>query len=164
MLWGLLLCAASSLGATPAPPDNGEQAAILAVVDSYMRAITADDLKRMAELQMAEGMTFVDRVVDGRRRIVARSNAYWVEPARKSSVPVRERYWNPTVLVRGSIALVWTPYEFWRDGKVAHCGIDTFDMVKVEGQWRVANSMWTVEPDACAELRPADPSQIRPRD
>lgn len=164
MMWGILLSVVASLGAPPAPPASGEEAAVLAVVDSYMLAIAADDLKRMAELQMPEGMTFVDRVVDGRRRIVARSNAYWVEPARKSSVPVRERYWNPTVLVRGSIALVWTPYEFWSDGKIAHCGIDTFDMVKVDGQWRVANSMWTVEPDACAELRAADPSQIRPRD
>jgi hypothetical protein len=61
-------------------------------------------------------------------------------------------------------AVVWAPYEFWRNGKTSHCGIDTFDMVKIDGQWRVANSMWTVEPDACPELRPADPSAIRPQD
>jgi hypothetical protein len=52
----------------------------------------------------------------------------------------------------------------WRDGKTSHCGVDVFDFVKVDGIWRVANGMWTVEPEACAELRPSDPSQIRPAD
>ena len=37
-----------------------------------------------------------------------------------------------------------------------------FDFVKVDGAWRVANAMWTVEPNACSELRPANPSAIRP--
>ena len=74
----------------------------------------------------------------------------------------RERYWDPTVLVRGSIAVVWAPYEFWRDGKTTHCGIDVFDLVKQDGTWRVANIMFTVEPEACPELRPKDSSQVRP--
>ena len=43
-------------------------------------------------------------------------------------------------------------------------GVDVFDLVKIDGEWRVSNSMWTVEPDACAELRPADASQLRPED
>ncbi|MBK9064929.1 MAG: hypothetical protein IPL89_17350 [Acidobacteria bacterium] len=48
------------------------------------------------------------------------------------------------------IAVVWAPYEFWIDGKTSHCGIDVFDFVKVDGAWRVANAMWTVEPNACS--------------
>ena len=165
VLIGLFLLT-SLLGplAPAAPPAPSEQEAILAVVDRFMHAVTSDDLKLMAEIQVAEGMTFVDRPLEGVRRIVARPNSYWVDPARKSTDSYRERYWNPTVLVRGQIAVVWTPYEFWRNGKTSHCGIDTFDLVKIDGRWRVGNSMWTVEPDACPELRPADPSAIRPRD
>ena len=64
--------------------------------------------------------------------------------------------------MRGSIAVVWTPYEFWTDGKTSHCGIDVFEMMKDQGAWKIANMMWTVEPDACAALRPADPTRIRP--
>ena len=75
----------------------------------------------------------------------------------------RERYWDPVVHVRGSLAVVWTPYEFWNDGKTSHCGIDAFEMVKEKGTWRIGNTMWTVEPDACAALRPSDPARIRPR-
>jgi len=60
--------------------------------------------------------------------------------------------------------VVWPPYEFWEDGKTSHCGVDVFDFVKIDGRWRVSNSTWTVEPHACAELRPKHVSQLRPAD
>jgi len=37
-----------------------------------------------------------------------------------------------------------------------------FSFAKIDGAWKVSNSMWTVEPNACAELRPADAGMIRP--
>jgi len=58
---------------------------------------------------------------------------------------------------------VWTPYEFWRDGTTSHCGIDVFTMSKEQGAWRIADMMWTIEPEACPALRPSDPSRIRPK-
>lgn len=40
--------------------------------------------------------------------------------------------------------------------------VDGFDFVKIEGKWVVSNAMWTVEPDACTELQPAETSNWRP--
>jgi hypothetical protein len=31
-----------------------------------------------------------------------------------------------------------------------------------DGTWRIANMIWTVEPEACPQLRPSDPARIRP--
>lgn len=53
--------------------------------------------------------------------------------------------------------------SFGVDGETSHCGIDVFDFVKIDGQWLVSDSMWTGEPEACAEVRPADTSNLRPR-
>jgi hypothetical protein len=69
----------------------------------------------------------------------------------------------PSQLAARSIALVWAPYEFWVDKKTIHCGIDVFDLLMIAGEWRVSNSMWTVEPDACDTLRPASLDGVRPR-
>jgi hypothetical protein len=49
-----------------------------------------------------------------------------------------------------------------RDGMTSHCGVDVFDFVKLDGEWRLSNSMWTVEPGACEALRPRDGNSIRP--
>ena len=158
----LLLPCGSAL-AEPPGHQPGAEAQVLATVDRFLAAISARDLQAMAALQMPEGMTFVSRPQEGGgNRIVARPNSYWVDPSRAAGPPLRERYWSPTVLVRGQIAVVWAPYEFWIDGKTSHCGVDVFDLVEVDGMWRVANMMWTVEPDACPALRPADPSVLRP--
>jgi hypothetical protein len=76
----------------------------------------------------------------------------------------RERYWSPTVLIRGPMALVWAPYEFQIDGRTSHCGIDVFSFSRMDGVWKVSNSMWTVEPGACAELGMSKGADVRPRD
>ena len=171
-LAGLILCVVSAVTgveadelASPVGHQPGEVPAILETLDRYMHAISADDLPAMKAMQTPEGMTYRSRAAeDGHWEVVARSNAWWVDPANRQPHVYRERYWNPTVLVRGHLALVWAPYEFWIDGKTSHCGIDQFDFVKIDGRWLVSNSMWTVEPDACDELRPAEKSAIRPAD
>jgi hypothetical protein len=158
----LCVAAAGPASAQTTPP-NPEEAAILAVIDRFMDAISTNDNALMAELR-----------IDGGSTIVSRHNA--AEPAaplvtRRLFTPStssrpgasKERYWDPVVHVRSGVAVVWTPYEFWADGKSSHCGIDVFDLMKDKGVWKVANAMWTVEPDACPALRPADPSRLRPR-
>jgi hypothetical protein len=78
------------------------------------------------------------------------SNEEFIAGLQKNEHDYRE-FWTaePTVLIRGPIAVVWGAYEFTIDGKFSHCGIDAIDMVKLEGEWKVANIMWTVEKDNC---------------
>ena len=75
-------------------------------------------------------------------------------PAGKSAQ--RERMWNPEVRVRGDIASVWTPYDFWIDGKFSHCGIDTFNLVRSDGAWKIVDATYTVETTGC------EPSPLGP--
>lgn len=157
----LLILAISVAAATAQaqPTPSTDETDILALVDRFMQAITASDAAALAALRLDESAmtTVASPTGGGGTRIARRAPSRNALPA-----GLRERYWDPTVLVRGSIAVVWAPYEFWRDGKTTHCGIDVFDLVKQDGAWRIAHTMYTVEPDACPELRPADPSQVRP--
>ena len=135
-----------------------EEAAILEVIDRFMHAISNNDDAAMAAIRIEGAMNTVARAngTVTRRAFQPRANA-------SGPGANQERYWDPVVHVRGSLAMVWTPYEFWVKGKTSHCGIDAFELVKEQGTWRIGNAMWTVEPDACATLRPSDPSRIRPK-
>ena len=145
--------------------DAAEKVAVLAAMDRYMTAISAKDYATMIAMNMPNSMTWSARPgKDGKVEPVPRPNNFWTDPANQNSNAHRERYWSPTVLMRGPLAVVWAPYEFWVNGKTSHCGVDVFDFVKVEGKWRVANAMWTVEAAACESLRPNDGAQIRPVD
>jgi len=40
---------------------------------------------------------------------------------------------------------VWAPYDFWRDGKFSHCGVDAFDLIKTDEGWKIAGGGYTLE-------------------
>ena len=48
-----------------------------------------------------------------------------------------ERIEFASVLVDGSIASVWTPYEFYYNGKYSHCGVNSFQLVRAQGKWQI---------------------------
>lgn len=55
----------------------------------------------------------------------------------------RERYWDAAVLTDGNIASVWAPYDFFRNGKFSHCGVDLFYLVKENKEWKIAHFGYT---------------------
>lgn len=52
---------------------------------------------------------------------------------------IEERIHHPLVRIDNDLAVVWAPFDFLVDGKVDHCGTDLFDMVRVDGQWKIAS-------------------------
>jgi hypothetical protein len=149
----------------PKGHQSGEEAAVLEAMDRYMTAISESNHEAQAAMQAPGGMTYQWRPTEsGDMHITAHPNSYWSDPSRDDGRVFRERYWSPSVIIRGGIAVVWAPYEFWIDGETSHCGVDVVDFVKIDGKWLVSNAMWTVEPDACTELRPVDGTNLRPED
>jgi hypothetical protein len=56
---------------------------------------------------------------------------------------------KPSVLIRGRIAQVWGEYEFLRDGKFNHCGVDSFSLLKTAEGWKIATIVYTMETAGC---------------
>lgn len=162
----VLVCCAAATAAEPVTSPRGDdENAVLAVVDRFMTAVSSNDVEALEAIYLPEAVTHrIELGPDGAEELTVRSASYWRDPANRRPAEVNERYWAPTVHLRGPIAVVWTPYEFKRGGATSHCGIDVFNLVRSGGEWRIASAMWTVEPEACAELRPADPAAIRPRE
>jgi hypothetical protein len=65
-------------------------------------------------------------------------------------VDIAERFTQqPSVSIRGRIAVVWGEYEFWRDGKFDHCGIDSVNLLKTAEGWKIAAIVFTTETTGC---------------
>jgi hypothetical protein len=79
---------------------------------------TATLMREGKPVQLTLG-DFVDHVKPGKERI-------------------EERIGKPQVMVDHDLAVVWAPYTFLLDGKPHHCGIDVFNLVQVDGHWRIA--------------------------
>jgi hypothetical protein len=90
---------------------------------------------------------------DGNMKLVSKSNLQDLADTGTETRKFTERYWDPTVLIHRDMAVFWAPYSFDIDGKRSHCGVDVFDFIRVNGEWKLSNSMWTVEPDGCPKDR-----------
>jgi hypothetical protein len=72
----------------------------------------------------------------------------------KERVMLEEMY-DPKVEVSGDWAMVWGRYVFFVDGKLSHCGINQFNLVRTEAGWRIANGASTIDPGDCTEKEKA---------
>ncbi|MFI2743747.1 nuclear transport factor 2 family protein [Zhouia sp. PK063] len=48
-----------------------------------------------------------------------------------------EKLTDYIINVDGNMANVWTPYEFWYNGKFSHCGVNNFQLFKEDEHWKI---------------------------
>lgn len=143
---------------------SDEKAAVLDAVDLVLQAMAEGDIPTYSSLLTPDGMTYSQSLIDGQWNLRRRSNQEDINLIAGEKQSIAERYWQPTVLIRGPMAVVWAPYEFRKDGIVSHCGVDVFEMLKIDGRWIMGNAMWTVEPGGCDRLRPPAGTLMRPQE
>ena len=145
-------CVLISGGAAAQPPAphartalDAERDAILAVVQSFFDTMATKDSTTARQILLPDGRFYA--VGDQTSKV--RIRAFTVEeylfdlPAMKQNL--RERMWDPEVRIRGFIANVWTPYDLWTNGRLSHCGVDSFDLIKTDKGWRIAGLTYTIE-------------------
>lgn len=144
----VLLAASMTMAEPPRPAD--ERAEVIAAADRFIAAINSNDAEALRQMAIPEGMTISLRYQpDGSSKFRSRSNSLQASESFAEKRKFTEKYWDPTVLIHIGIAVFWAPYSFDIDGQRSHCGVDQFDFIKVDGQWKLASSMWTVEPNGC---------------
>lgn len=151
----------SLLAAADANAEASEHTAVLDLMDRAFAAVASRDPDDMRAIQLAEGTSLSFRPhpngQPGELELRISSNEALVASDVDDGQRFEERWTGePSVRIRGPIATVWGEYEFRIDGAFSHCGIDAVDLVKVGGEWKIANWMWTVEREHCptAPLEP----------
>ena len=147
----IILCAvASPIARAQSAADRD---AVLKTVQAFFDTMTAKDVEGARKILAPQGRFHAMRMRDGDIRSF--SNEEYFAQLQSEKRTFRERMWNPEVRVHGPIATVWTPYDFWIDGKFSHCGIDAFDLIKTKDGWQLSGGNYTLE-DKC------EPSPLGP--
>ncbi|MFT4023529.1 MAG: nuclear transport factor 2 family protein [Flavihumibacter sp.] len=63
--------------------------------------------------------------------------------------PYEERIEYGSVLVDGHLAVAWTPYRFYLGTKFSHCGVNSFQLVKLKTGWKVQYIIDTRRKEGC---------------
>ena len=60
-----------------------------------------------------------------------------------------ERITFASIKIDGTLASVWTPYNFYAGGKFSHCGANSFQLVKIKGEWKIQYLIDTRRKQGC---------------
>jgi hypothetical protein len=150
LVLALLLTGLSKSAAGQTPRDSA-----IAVVQEFFRAMRERDTAAARAVLTPDGHAVA--TLQGADSVTARITAHtgFVKQLAGFKETLRERMWDPTVMIRGPIAIVWAPYDFHRGETFSHCGVDAFSLVRGASGWRIVDIIYTVEPKGC-EASPLD--------
>lgn len=63
-----------------------------------------------------------------------------------------ERIHDAQVHIDGDLAVVWAPYTFSVDGRMAHCGTDVFTLGRIDGRWLITGVSDNERKDHCPQV------------
>ena len=60
-----------------------------------------------------------------------------------------ERLLSFDIRLNGALASVITPYTFYVNDKLSHCGVNSFQLYKKEGEWKIIHIVDTRKKEGC---------------
>lgn len=147
-LCGALLCAA--LGFSLPAWAQSEESDVLRAVQRTFDAMAAHDGVVLYELFLPEA-TVVGEMPNGQRGNLRGDE--FIRRSVSSQEKVQERIWDAMVSVNGGVATLVAPYDFHREGKLSHCGVNAFTLSRSPAGWRISHIFFTMRTRNC----PASP-------
>ena len=141
ILWG-----AHAEPPAPKNPAKMEKEKIIEVVDRFFQVLEFADPAIAREILMPQGAIFSLRLNSEEKELVTTDFKAFIESLPNIKDKYKETMSKTKVLVHKGIAVVWTDYEFFINGQKTHHGKDAFSLVKINGKWRIASIVYTVEP------------------
>lgn len=136
--------------ANPLPPPTSEEGQVMAPINALFDGLARRDSAIILAAMRPDGTaTQVSENADGSRTIRRLPAADFAAGVKPGPERFEERLNDPAIEIDGDIAMVWSPYVFLVDGKVTHCGIDHFDLIREAGRWKIASITWSKRTTGC---------------
>ncbi len=63
--------------------------------------------------------------------------------------PLSEPIWDTRIELDGDFAQVWASYAFYAGKTFSHCGVDVFQLIKENGEWKIFYLVDTRRKEGC---------------
>ncbi len=60
-----------------------------------------------------------------------------------------ERITFDVIKIDADLAIAWTPYQFYVSDKFSHCGVNSFQLVRLNGAWKIQYIIDTRRKEGC---------------
>ena len=132
-----------------------DNAAVLGVVQKLFDEMAAANAAGILSTGTADNqLTAIRKTRDGKTTVSVINGEQFTKFFTKPGA-IKEVMYAPKVDIDGDWAMVWGRYVFFSEGKLSHCGINQFNLVRTDAGWKIANGASTIDPNACNEKEKA---------
>ena len=125
---------------------QSEEEMVIQTIQKFFDAMETKDTTSAKKILLPEGQIFSIRGDSSDLYIRLTSNKEYTKNLGQTKDDYLEKMRAPIIHIHGRIAVVWTTYDFFRNGEFSHTGIDAFSLIKTEEGWKIAGTVYTVEP------------------
>ena len=125
---------------------------VRAVIDRLFEGMRTAD-SAMVRSTLATGARFAS--VDSRATtptIKFESPDGWIAAIANSGRKWDERVFDVQIRVDRNIAQAWTPYTFYVEGKLRHCGVDSMELLRDADGWKITQLSDTQIREGCRDV------------
>jgi hypothetical protein len=125
---------------------------VKATIQSFFKAFHQQDTLSLRSI--AKGNIMLQSISrDQQGQTILNQNEYNQFLRSIASIPkeraFEEKLLGFTIKIDGSMANAWTPYEFWLDGQLSHCGVNSFQLMKEDDTWKIIYLVDTRRREGC---------------
>ncbi|MBK7802268.1 MAG: hypothetical protein KBF52_07655 [Pyrinomonadaceae bacterium] len=163
----VLIGLAMSLAASAAGQRSDDRTAVLAVVKQLFAEMAAANPVGIIAVGTPENqLVALFKQKDGKSRMQVISREAFAKMFADKTKVMEEVMYAPNAEVSGDWAMVWGRYVYFASGKLTHCGINQFNLVRTGAGWKIANGASVIDPDACTEeekaIIPSSAIRVKP--
>ncbi len=140
-----------------AAQNTDDEAAAIAVVNQLFAAMKSKSAEQIRAVFSPEGQLIaIDKPRDGKgvsKTRVLSGDAFATMIAGNKGADYIEVMPSPEARVTGDLAVVSGRYTFHVGEKLSHCGTNTFNLVRTDAGWKIANAASTLEFQCERDLR-----------
>lgn len=149
LLFSLLLTVSTLYGFSQ---EKDDEKAIRATIDRLFTGMRNSDTAMLASaFSPTAVMQTIVRKQDGGQVVRTETVSDFVTAIGKPRTGILdERISYEYIHIDGPLAAVWTPYQFYVGNTFSHCGVNSFQMVKLNGDWKIQYIIDTRRKESCA--------------
>lgn len=147
LLFGLILTVVSF----SAEAQSGEENAIKKTINQLFSAMRDRDTTKLRDAFAATAvLQTIGKTKEGAIQVRTESiDGFIKSVGTPSKELLDERIEFGTILIDGPLATAWTPYQFYLGNQFSHCGVNSFQLVKLNGNWKIQYIIDTRRKEGC---------------
>ena len=132
---------------------EAEKKDILSKVNLFFKALETKDTFLYKTLVYPNAQIWTIRPQPDTLKTAMRSFSDDFKRLATMELVIQEKLLSSEINIHQNIAVAWVPYTLSLSGKFSHCGIDVFTFLKTLEGWKIVSTVYSVEPDGCADLK-----------